>query len=109
MLSHADGSFPKMLASLARIKLLILDDWMRDPLTASQARDLLEIIDDRYGCSSTLVTTQVPVEDWHARLPDPTLGDAILDRLIHNAYRVVLDMVRNSLYSSPTQEFSGKI
>jgi DNA replication protein DnaC len=90
MLSHADGSFPKFLASQARVKLLILDDWLRDPLTASQARDLLEIIDDRYGRSSTLVATQVPVEDWHARLPDPTLGDAILDRLIHNAYRLEL-------------------
>lgn len=90
MLSHADGSFPKFLASLARVKLLILDDWLRDPLTVSQARDLLEIIDDRYGRSSTLVATQVPVEDWHARLSDPTLGDAILDRLIHNAYRLEL-------------------
>ena len=90
MLSHADGSFPKMLATLARVKLLILDDWLRDPLTASQARDLLEIIDDRYGRSSTMVATQVPVEDWHARLPDPTLADAILDRLIHNAYRLEL-------------------
>jgi len=90
MLSHADGSFPKMLATLARVKLLILDDWLRDPLTASQARDLLEIIDDRYGRSSTMVATQVPVEDWHARLPDPTLADAILDRLIHTAYRLEL-------------------
>jgi DNA replication protein DnaC len=90
MLSHADGSFPKMLGTLARVKLLILDDWLRDPLTASQARDLLEIIDDRYGRSSTMVATQVPVEDWHARLPDPTLGDAILDRLVHNAYRLEL-------------------
>lgn len=90
MLSHADGSFPKMLASLARVPLLILDDWLRDPLTASQARDLLEIIDDRYGRASTLVATQVPVEAWHDRFPDPTLGDAILDRLIHNAYRLEL-------------------
>jgi DNA replication protein DnaC len=90
MLSHADGSFPKMLVSLAWVKLLILDDWLRDPLTASHARDLLEIIDDRYGRSSTLVATQVPVEDWHVRLSDPTLGDAILDRLIHNAYRLEL-------------------
>lgn len=90
MLSHADGSFPKMLASLARVPLLILDDWLRDPLTASQARDLLEIIDDRYGRTSTLVATQVPVEAWHDRFPDPTLGDAILDRLIHNAYRLEL-------------------
>ena len=90
MLSHADGSFPKLLTSLARVQLLILDDWLRDPLSASQARDLLEIIDDRYGRASTLVATQVPVENWHARLPDPTLADAILDRLIHNAYRLEL-------------------
>lgn len=90
MLSHADGSFPKLLTSLARVQLLILDDWLRDPLSASQARDLLEIIDDRYGRASTLVATQVPIEDWHARLPDPTLADAILDRLIHNAYRLEL-------------------
>jgi DNA replication protein DnaC len=90
MLSHADGSFPKLLNTLARLPLLILDDWLRDPLSAAQARDLLEIIDDRYGRASTLVATQVPVEDWHARFPDPTLGDAILDRLIHNAYRLEL-------------------
>jgi len=90
MLSHADGSFAKLLASLARVPLLILDDWLRDPLTASQARDLLEIVDDRYGRASTLVATQVPVEDWHARFPDPTLADAILDRLVHNVYRLEL-------------------
>ncbi len=90
MLSHADGSFPKLLAGLARVPLLILDDWLRDPLSASQARDLLEIIDDRYGRASTLMVTQIPIEDWHARLPDPTLADAILNRLIHNAYRLEL-------------------
>jgi DNA replication protein DnaC len=90
MLSHADGSFLKLLASLARVPLLILDDWLRDPLTASQARDLLEIVDDRYGRASTLLATQVPVQDWHARFPDPTLADAILDRLVHNAYRLEL-------------------
>ena len=96
MLSHADGSFPKLLKTIARVPLLILDDWLRDPLSAAQARDLLEIIDDRYGRASTLVATQVPVEEWHARFLDPTLGDAILDRLIHtilaqgNAYRLEL-------------------
>jgi len=90
MLSHADGSFPKLLATLARVQLLVLDDWLRDPLTPSQARDLLEILDDRYGRSSTMVATQIPIEDWHDRLPDPTLGDAILDRLVHNAYRLEL-------------------
>lgn len=90
MLSHADGSYPKLLTKLARVQLLIFDDWLRDPLTPSQARDLLEVLDDRYGQSSTLVATQIPVEDWHAQFPDPTLGDAILDRLVHNAYRLEL-------------------
>ena len=61
---------------------------MRDPLTPPQARDLLEILDDRYGRASTLLASQVPVTEWHARLPDPTTADAILDRLVHNAYRL---------------------
>jgi DNA replication protein DnaC len=90
MLSHADGSYLKLLHSLSRVKLLICDDWLRDPLTLAQARDLLEILDDRYGRSSTLVATQIPVEEWHARIPDPTLADAVLDRLVHNAYRLEL-------------------
>lgn len=90
MLSHADGSFLKLLKGLSRVKLLICDDWLRDPLTLAQARDLLEILDDRYDRASTLVATQIPVEDWHARIPDPTLADALLDRLIHNAYRLEL-------------------
>jgi len=89
-LAHADGSFPKLLRNLARIKLLIFDDWLRDPLTPEQARDLLEILDDRYGRSATLVATQLPIPDWLAQIPDPTLSDAILDRLIHNAYRLEL-------------------
>lgn len=69
---------------------VLIADWLRDPLSRSQSRDLLEILDDRYGRSATMVVTQVPVTDWHARLPDPTLSDAILDRLIHNAYRLEL-------------------
>ena len=89
-LAHADGSFPKLLRTLARTHLLIFDDWLRDPLSRSQAQDLLEILDDRYGRSATLVATQVPVEDWHLRFQDPTLGDSILDRLVHNAYRLNL-------------------
>jgi DNA replication protein DnaC len=89
-LAHADGSFPKLLRSLARVQLLIFDDWLRDPLSRSQARDLLEILDDRYGRSATMIVTQVPVVDWHSRIPDPTISDAVLDRLIHNAYRLEL-------------------
>ena len=89
-LAHADGSYPKLLDAFARVQLLVLDDWLRDPLTRLQSQDLLEILDDRYGRSSTLVATQVPVAEWHARFPDPTIGDAILDRLVHNAYRLAL-------------------
>jgi DNA replication protein DnaC len=79
-LAQADGYYPQLLRSLARIHLLIFDDWLRDPLSRSQAKDLLEIIDDRYGRSATLVATQVPVSSWHERIPDPTLSDAVLDR-----------------------------
>jgi len=89
-LAHADGSYPQLLRFLARTQLLIFDDWLRDPLSRSQAQDLLEILDDRYGRSSTLVSTQVPVTEWHSRIPDPTLADSILDRLVHNAYRLNL-------------------
>ena len=89
-LAHADGSYPQLLGTLARVQLLIFDDWLRDPLSRSQARDLLEILDDRYGRSATMVVTQVPVADWHSRIPDPTISDAVLDRLIHNAYRLEL-------------------
>ncbi|MCA9992535.1 MAG: ATP-binding protein [Anaerolineales bacterium] len=80
-----------MLRTLARTPLLIFDDWLRDPLSRSQATDLLKILDDRYGRRATMVVTQVPVADWHSRIPDPTLWDAILDRLIHNAYRLHLE------------------
>ena len=86
-----DGSYVGLLRSLARTDLLILDDWMRDVLTVPGARDLLEILDDRFGAASTLLSSQVPVADWHARIPDPTLADAILDRLVHNAHRLQLE------------------
>lgn len=90
MLSHADGSFPKFLRTLTRFKLVILDDWLRDPLSVAQARDLLEILDDRYGHASTLVSTQIPISNWHDRFSDPTLGDAIMDRIVHNAHHLEL-------------------
>ena len=89
-ISHVDGSYPKLLHSLARVQLLLFDDWLRDPLTINQAHDLLEVLDDRHARCSTLVATQIPVEDWHSRFPDPTLADAILDRLVHTAYRIQL-------------------
>ncbi len=88
--SSANCSPAQLLRSLARTNLLIFDDWLRDPLSRSQAKDLLEILDDRYARSATLVSTQVPVSDWHNRIPDPTIADSVLDRLIHNAYRLEL-------------------
>jgi DNA replication protein DnaC len=91
-LTHArqDGSFLTLLHSLARTEVLILDDWMRDPIQLAAAQDLLEVFDDRFGKSATIIVSQIPVSDWHARFPDPTLADAILDRTIHNAYRLPL-------------------
>ncbi|RMR76097.1 Transposase subunit, partial [Pseudomonas savastanoi pv. fraxini] len=89
-LAHGDGRFAKLMASYAKTDLLILDDWGLAPFTAAQRRDMLELLDDRYGNRSTLVTSQMPVDKWHALIGDPTLGDAILDRLVHNAYRIEL-------------------
>ena len=79
-----------MLKSLSRVELLILDDWGLAPLTADQRRDLLEIVDDRHQRGSTIITSQVPVDHWHEVIADPTIADAILDRLVHNAHRLVL-------------------
>jgi DNA replication protein DnaC len=91
-LSHArqEGSYLNLLRSLSRTEVLILDDWMRDPILLSAAQDLLEVFDDRFGHSATILVSQVPVSDWHARFPEPTLADAILDRTIHNAYHLSL-------------------
>ena len=91
-LTHArqDGTYLNLLRSLSKIEVLILDDWMRDPIQLSAAQDLLEVFDDRFAKSATIIISQVPVSDWHARFPDPTLADAILDRTIHNAYRLPL-------------------
>ena len=82
--------------------LLILDDWRRDPIPASETRDLLEILDDRFGHVPTLVASQVPVGEWFSRFPDPTHADASLDRLIHNAYRLNLTGDSQRKVRSPT-------
>jgi DNA replication protein DnaC len=88
--ARADGSYSRELAALARLELLVLDDWGLAPLSDAQRRDLLEILDDRYDRRSTLVASQLPVANWHQALGDPTLADAILDRLVHNAHRIPL-------------------
>jgi DNA replication protein DnaC len=78
------------MRQFARVDLLILDDWGPEPLTAEQRRDLLEIVEDRYQTGSLIITSQVPVERWYEIVGDPTLADAILDRLVHNAHRIEL-------------------
>ncbi|HEU4326912.1 MAG TPA: IS21-like element helper ATPase IstB [Roseiflexaceae bacterium] len=89
-LAKADGRYGKLLSTLARADLLVLDDWGLQPLTDGHRRDLLEILEDRYGSRSTLVTSQLPVDTWHDAIGDATLADAVLDRLVHNAYRLAL-------------------
>jgi DNA replication protein DnaC len=78
------------MRQLARVNLLILDDWGPEPLNAEQRRDLLEIVEDRYNCGSMVITSQVPVERWYEIVGNPTLADAILDRVVHNAHRIEL-------------------
>ena len=89
-IAKGDGRYPKLINTLARTQVLILDDWGLVKLTAEQRRDLLEILEDRHGVRSTLATSQLPVEKWHTTIGDPTLADAILDRLVHNAYKIQL-------------------
>jgi len=88
--ARGEGRLPRMLAALERTRLLIIDDWGPEPLTADQRRDLLESVDDRYDKGSLLITSQVPVGRWHEVIGDMTLGDAILDRLVHRAHRLEL-------------------
>lgn len=90
-IAKADGSYRKQLAKYARQDLVVLDDWGLTPLSAENRRDLLEILDDRYQARSTLITSQLPLAKWHQYLDDPTLADAILDRVIHNAHKIELE------------------
>jgi DNA replication protein DnaC len=105
-MARADGSYPRFLGRLGRVDLLILDDWGLAPLTAPEARDLLEVIDDRSMSRSTLVSSQLPVENWHSTMGDPTVADAILDRLVHNAYRITLkgESMRKAIADPRTKE-----
>ena len=90
-LGRADGRYPKIMRALAKAELLVLDDLAMAPMNDAHRRDLLEIIDDRYQLRSTIVTSQIPLKQWHAAIGDPTLADAILDRLVHNAYKLTLN------------------
>jgi len=90
MIAKGDGRYPKLLEKWKKIDLLILDDWGLTSLSAEQCRDLLEILEDRYQRASTLVTSQMPFDLWHKTMKSPTLADAIVDRLFHDAYRIQL-------------------
>ena len=89
-LARGDGRHPRLLRNLGRADLLILDDWGLEPLDAAARHDLLEILEERYGRRSTMITSQLPVDRWHEIIGDPTYADAILDRLVHNAHRIEL-------------------
>jgi DNA replication protein DnaC len=89
-LAKADGRYPRLMRALGGVKLLILDDWGLEPLDAQARHDLLEILEERYGKGSTLVTTQLPIDRWHDVIGDPTYADAVLDRLVHNAHKLAL-------------------
>ncbi|MCD4672627.1 MAG: ATP-binding protein, partial [Anaerolineaceae bacterium] len=89
-MAQLEGTYPRLIKSLHKTNLLILDDWLRDQPSLVEAQFLLDILDDRYGRMATLLVSQFPIPAWHARLPDPTLADAILDRLVHNAHLIEL-------------------
>lgn len=89
-IAYADGSLAKERAKIAKTDLLILDDWALAPLTARGRHELLEIVDDRIGSASIMITSQLPVDQWHEYIGEPTVADAILDRLVHRAHRIEL-------------------
>lgn len=106
-IARGDGRYPKFLVSLAKLDLLVLDDFGLAPLTDDHRRDFLELLEDRHGTRASIVTSQLPVEHWHDIIGDPTLADAILDRLVHNAYKIPLkgDSMRKraNKLTAPTQ------
>jgi DNA replication protein DnaC len=103
-IARGDGSYPKIMKKLLKANVLIIDDLGLAPMSATERRDLLEVIEDRHGLASTIVSTQLPITSWHENIRDPTIADAILDRLIHNAHKINLkgDSMRK-LRSSLTQ------
>jgi DNA replication protein DnaC len=88
--AHGDGSFARRLGQLAKLDLLVIDDFAISPIGAAERNDLLEVLDDRVGTRSTLITSQLPVKAWHPYLDDPTLADAILDRVVHSSHKIEL-------------------
>ena len=100
-LARGDGRYRRMMKRLGKVRLLILDDWGLEPFGPEQRRDLLEIVEERYGRGATLITSQIPVDRWHDIIGEPTIADAILDRIVHNAHRLKLkgDSLRRKIDS----------
>ena len=90
-MAKADGSYSKLVTQLLKTHLLVIDEWLRDSLEHSQARELLDILDDRYRKASTIFCSQLPIKEWHHRIEDPTIADAMLDRIVHDSHRIELD------------------
>jgi DNA replication protein DnaC len=102
-IAQVDGSLSRMLVRLAQIDVLLLDDFAMAPLKDSERRDFLEVCDDRYQRRSLILTSQMPVSHWHEQIGDPTIADSILDRILHNAYRIELkgESLRKTLGGKP--------
>ena len=109
-IARGDGSYPKTMKKLLKAKVLIIDDLGLAPISATERRDLLEVVEDRHGLASTIVATQLPITSWHENIRDPTIADAILDRLIHNAHNINLkgESMRKLRSSLTQDENSGK-
>lgn len=96
-IARADGSYGKLLERIQRMRLLIIDDWGINPFEEGERRDILEIMEDRHGGRSTIITSQFPIDTWHDIIGDPTLADAICDRVIHNAHKIILKTGEESM------------
>lgn len=96
-IARADGSYGKLLEKMQRMRLLIIDDWGINPFAEGERRDILEIMEDRCGCRSTIIASQFPIDTWHDIIGDPTLADAICDRVIHNAHKIILKTGEESM------------
>jgi DNA replication protein DnaC len=109
-IARGDGSYPKIMKKLAKVKILVLDDLGLAPMSAQERRDLLEVIEDRHGVASTLIATQTPIQMWHDNIRDPTIADAILDRIVHNAHKINLkgESMRKLRSNLTNKKESGK-
>ena len=108
-LAKADGSFPRLRKRLAGFELIILDEWLRDPLPKADAREILDFLDDRYRRSSCLFATQFPVSQWHQQIQEPTLADAILDSIVHDSLRLILKGESMRKLTSQLQKQNRKV